>query len=58
LWQLLTGMTNVVLEWPLIAAVSHTGGAAGMVIVLSGWLTLAYPPKDYRHHYGLQGRWS
>lgn len=58
LWQLLTGMTNVVLEWPLLAAVSHTGGAAGMVIALSGWLTWAHPPHHYRHHYGLGGQWS
>ncbi len=33
LWQLLTGLSNVVLGWPLIAAVSHTGGAAGLVLV-------------------------
>ena len=42
-WQLLTGLSNVVLEWPLVAAVSHTGGAAALVIVLTGWLTEAYP---------------
>jgi heme a synthase len=33
LWQLTTGLSNVVLGWPLIAAVSHTGGAAGLVLV-------------------------
>ncbi len=33
LWQLVTGLSNVVLGWPLIAAVSHTGGAAGLVLV-------------------------
>jgi cytochrome c oxidase assembly protein subunit 15 len=38
LWQLLTGVSNVVLEWPLLAAVSHTGGAAGLVVVLAGAL--------------------
>lgn len=37
-WQLLTGLSNVVLEWPLVAAVAHTGGAAALVVVLSGWL--------------------
>jgi heme a synthase len=42
-WQLLTGLSNVVLEWPLLAAVSHTGGAAAMVVVLTGWLTQASP---------------
>lgn len=38
-WQLMTGLSNVVLGWPLLAAVSHTGGAAGLVIVLTGLLT-------------------
>ncbi len=38
-WQLGTGLTNVVLEWPLLAAVSHTGGAAAMVVVFTGWIT-------------------
>jgi heme a synthase len=44
-WQLITGLSNVVLEWPLLAAVSHTGGAAAMVVVLTGWLTAAHPPR-------------
>ena len=34
--QVATGLGNVVLGWPLLAAVSHTGGAAGLVIVLTG----------------------
>ncbi len=34
--QLATGLGNVLLGWPLVAAVSHTGGAAAMVIVLTG----------------------
>ena len=37
-WQLLTGLSNVVLEWPLAAALAHTGGAAALVVVLTGWL--------------------
>ena len=36
LWQFATGLSNVVLGWPLLAAVSHTGGAAALVIVLTG----------------------
>lgn len=36
LWQLVSGLSNVVLGWPLVAAVAHTGGAAGLVIVLTG----------------------
>ncbi len=35
LWQLATGLSNVVLGWPLIAAVSHTGGAAALVIAIT-----------------------
>ena len=38
LWQLLTGLSNVLLDWPLLGAVGHTGGAAGLVLVLSGAL--------------------
>ncbi|MBI2751546.1 MAG: COX15/CtaA family protein [Burkholderiales bacterium] len=34
LLQLATGMSNVVLDWPLVAAVLHTGGAGAMVVVL------------------------
>ncbi len=33
-WQFLTGLSNVVLDWPLVAAVSHTGGAAALVVAL------------------------
>lgn len=36
LWQFGSGLTNVVLDWPLLAAVGHTAGAAGLVIVLTG----------------------
>ena len=34
-WQFGTGLSNVVLDWPLVAAVSHTGGAAALVVVLT-----------------------
>jgi len=44
-WQLLTGLSNVVLEWPLAAALAHTGGAAALVTVLAGWLAAAYPVR-------------
>lgn len=33
--QLATGLSNVVLDWPLVAAVLHTGGAAALVLVLT-----------------------
>jgi cytochrome c oxidase assembly protein subunit 15 len=34
LLQIATGLSNVVLGWPLVAAVAHTGGAAAMLGVL------------------------
>ena len=40
LWQFVTGLSNVVLGWPLVAAVSHTGGAAALVVVLT-WALVA-----------------
>lgn len=33
--QLATGLSNVVLDWPLAAALLHTGGAAALVLVLT-----------------------
>lgn len=47
LWQFLSGLTNVVLDWPLLAAVSHTGGAAALVVVMTSALAgtrSAYAP--------------
>jgi cytochrome c oxidase assembly protein subunit 15 len=35
LWQVATGITNVVMDWPLAAAVAHTGGAAALVVALA-----------------------
>jgi heme a synthase len=35
LYQLATGLSNVVLGWPIAAAVGHTGGAAALVLVLT-----------------------
>jgi cytochrome c oxidase assembly protein subunit 15 len=35
LWQFASGLSNVVLGWPLLAAVAHTGGAAALVLVLT-----------------------
>ncbi|MES2190374.1 MAG: COX15/CtaA family protein [Pseudomonadota bacterium] len=34
--QVATGLGNVLLGWPMLAAVMHTGGAAALVIVLTG----------------------
>ena len=38
LLQVATGLGNVLLGWPLAAAVMHTGGAAALVVVLTGIL--------------------
>lgn len=38
IWQLASGLSNVVLGWPLVAALAHTGGAAALVIVMTGAL--------------------
>jgi cytochrome c oxidase assembly protein subunit 15 len=37
LLQFATGLSNVVLGWPMLAAVGHTGGAAALVVVLT-WI--------------------
>lgn len=37
--QVITGLSNVVLGWPLVAAVLHTGGAGAMVVALVWLLT-------------------
>ncbi|KQW69664.1 heme A synthase [Methylibium sp. Root1272] len=34
-WQVVTGVSNAVLDWPLLAAVAHTGGAAALVLLLT-----------------------
>ncbi|MGZ5250601.1 MAG: COX15/CtaA family protein, partial [Caldimonas sp.] len=34
-WQTASGLGNVLLGWPLVAAVAHTGGSAALVVVLT-----------------------
>jgi len=46
--QIVTGLSNVVLGWPLIAALMHTGGAAGLVVVLT-WSLNASRSADISH---------
>ena len=41
--QLITGLSNVVLGWPLLAAVLHTGGASALTVVLVWSLALSRP---------------
>lgn len=40
LLQLGTGLSNVVLGWPMLAALLHTAGAAGLTLLLSGLLAV------------------
>ncbi|MEN9618983.1 MAG: hypothetical protein RL406_1220 [Pseudomonadota bacterium] len=46
LLQLLTGLANVMFDWPLFSAVLHTGGAAALVVVLMWILTGAHPSRS------------
>jgi cytochrome c oxidase assembly protein subunit 15 len=40
-WQLASGLSNVVLGWPIVAALAHSAGAAGLVAVLTSlWARL------------------
>jgi cytochrome c oxidase assembly protein subunit 15 len=34
-WQLASGLSNVLLGWPLLAAVAHTGGSAALTVALT-----------------------
>ncbi len=35
LWQLISGASNVVLGWPIAAALAHVAGAAGLTVVMA-----------------------
>jgi cytochrome c oxidase assembly protein subunit 15 len=37
-WQFASGLTNVVLDWPLLAALAHIAGAAALVILTTSAL--------------------
>ena len=45
--QFATGLSNVVLDWPLLAAVLHTGGAAALVTVMT-WALAATRTRSAR----------
>jgi len=45
-WQAASGLGNVLLGWPLAAAVAHTAGAAALVIVLTVLLVRSAPPRS------------
>ena len=43
-WQTASGLGNVLLGWPLVAAVAHTAGAAALVVVLTFLIVRARGP--------------
>lgn len=45
LWQFFTGVTNAVMGWPLLAALAHTAGAAGLVIAMTWILSRVHLKK-------------
>ena len=49
LLQAATGITNVLLDWPLAAAVAHTGGAAGLVVLLTWTLCRTRSALQHNH---------
>ena len=42
LWQLGSGLSNVVLGWPLVAALAHSGGAAALAVLMAHLLARAH----------------
>ena len=59
LLQLATGLGNVLLGWPLVAALLHTGGAAALAVVLTWTLCesrRAVASVPVRHAAGLAGK--
>jgi cytochrome c oxidase assembly protein subunit 15 len=46
LLQLLTGLSNIVLEWPLLAALMHTAGAAALLVCMTKLIFLAVPSRS------------
>jgi cytochrome c oxidase assembly protein subunit 15 len=54
LWQLLTGLSNVVLGWPVVAAVAHTGGAALLAVLLASLLARSRRLSGAGSRHGVQ----
>jgi len=55
LWQLASGMGNVLLGWPLLAAVAHTAGAAALVMLLTMLVTRARQGRQPASQQGFSG---
>jgi cytochrome c oxidase assembly protein subunit 15 len=45
-WQAASGLGNVLLGWPLVAAVAHTAGAAGLVVVFTILVVRSAPERS------------
>ena len=45
--QILTGISNVVLQWPLVAALAHTAGAGALVMHLVGAWTATQQQRQW-----------
>ncbi|MBX3619440.1 MAG: COX15/CtaA family protein [Rhizobacter sp.] len=45
-WQFASGLSNVVLGWPLVAALAHTAGAAALITLLAVVLARAQQARD------------
>jgi cytochrome c oxidase assembly protein subunit 15 len=56
LWQLASGLGNVLLGWPLVAAVAHTAGAAALVTMLTILITQARHGRRLSLLRGFAGR--
>ena len=55
-WQFASGLSNVVLGWPLVAAVAHTAGAAALAIALTVMLARAHQTRQRRYAAVMDGR--
>jgi len=49
LWQMLSGLSNVVLGWPLAAALAHSAGAAALVAVTTSLLARARAGRAHQN---------
>ncbi len=47
-WQAASGLGNVLLGWPLVAAVAHTAGAAALIVVLTILAVRSAPEQGRR----------
>jgi cytochrome c oxidase assembly protein subunit 15 len=54
-WQFASGLSNVVLGWPLVAAIAHTAGAAALVVALT-WALCASRAATTRVPQGVAGQ--